>query len=372
MRNISLVFLVFLFCLSISALADDDAAPKAYDWGGALTLEAVNNAKGGVEKGTKGLANLDVTLTIDTGAAGWWNNGTWFIYALGNYGKNPSDIIGDLQSVSNISTENSLKVYEFWYEHRFVNDAVKLLVGLQDYNSTFYTLESASLFTSSSFGIGPDTSQVTPSIFPATSTAIHLTLQQDKFYFLLAAYDGVPGDPNNPRGTHVQFDKGDGLFKAAEFGLIDSKQYKFALGGWQKTTEEDGVVDGVPINLNHGFYIIGEKNLSDDLSLFFQYGRADAKKNQLDEYLGGGVRLNNYWREGDALGLGCSIAQNGEPFLRQNPGLESSEALWELTYFMPLVEHLNTQASVYYVENPSMNPELDNALALGLRAYIEF
>ena len=279
---------------------------------------------------------------------------------------------GDLQTLSNISTDNALKVYEFWYEQGFANDAVKLLVGLHDYNSTFYALDSAGLFTVSSFGIGSDTAQVSPSIFSTTATAVHLTLQQGNMYLLLAAYDGVPGDPSNPHGTHIQFNSGDGLFKAAELGFMDGKKYKIAVGGWQKTTEEENVMNGLLSNQNQGYYIIGEKNISENLTAFFQYGRADDAINQLDEYTGAGLRLNNVWQENDALGLGVARAHNGAPYVTQNPTIETAETILELTYFRPLITHLNAQASVYYVKNPSMSPLLENALALGLRLYIEF
>lgn len=368
----SLVLL--LSCCSPLALAQQLAIPQAYQWSTALTLETIDNLQGGVAEGAKGLANLDVTLTVDTGAADWWDNGTWFVYVLGNYGSNPSAMSGDMQTLSNIATDDALKIYEFWYQHHFADDKIQLLLGLHDYNSVFYSLDSAGLFTSASFGIGPDTSQVSPSIFSTTSAAVQLSLTQDSFYMLLAAYDGVPGDPDNSRGTHIQFNKGDGVFRAAEVGVIEDQQYKFGVGAWQKTTREDSAVDGQPSNKNSGYYIIGEKNLSEQWTVFFQYGRADEDKNQLDEYWGGGVTLSGYWQEGDDAGLGCSRAHNGLPFLQQpeNANLEKAETLCELTYFRPLVEHLNGQASLYYVENPSMQPELDNALALGVRLYIEF
>jgi porin len=370
MRKVICVLGFFLF--SSVVLADEVSAPQAYEWGVALTLEGVNNLQGGIKKGTKTLGNLDATLTIDTGAADWWENGTLFVYALGDYGKSPSELTGDTQGLSNIATDNAAKIYEFWYEHSFADDAFKVLVGLHDYNSTFYSLDSAGLFTMSSFGIGADTAQVGPSIFATTSTAIHLTFKKDKFYGLLAVYDGVPGDPENPRGTHIQFDDGDGLFKAAEIGLTEDKSYKVGLGFWQKTTEEENVVDGTPLNSNHGFYFIGEKHLSDDLVAFLQYGRADEKKNQLDQYWGTGLTLNNALATDDALGLGVGSAHNGTPFLDANDGLKSSETIWELTYLRPIIEHLNLQTSVYYIDSPSMDPDVDNALALGLRLYIEF
>jgi len=369
-----LLFMLIMGCCTTFASADESSAPQAYVWANMLTLEAIDNVQGGVARGTKGLANLDVTLTVDTGAADWWSNGTWFMYVLGDYGSNPSAMSGDLQTLSNIATDDTLKVYEFWYMHHFADDAVQLLVGLHDYNSVFYSLDSAGLFTMASFGIGPDTSQVTPSIFATTSTAVQLTVKQDNFYVLLGAYDGVPGDPDNTRGTHIQFNKGDGVFKAAELGLTEDKKYKFAVGGWQKTTEEDNVVDGQPIDENSGYYIIGEKNLTEQLTVFFQYGRADDAKNQLDEYWGGGVTLNNYWKEGDDAGVACGRAHNGTPFLQQpeNSGLSEAEVVCEATYFRPLVEHVNGQASIYYVDHPSMMPELDAAVALGARLYIEF
>lgn len=369
------LFIYTLLAWSSLSSANDvqgEDGSKAYEWITTLTLENLSNVQGGVERGTRNLANLDVTLAIDTQAADWWQNGKWFVYVLGDYGKNPSELSGDLQTLSNIATTNAIKIYEFWYQHSFVDDSIKVLVGLHDYNSTFYSLDSAGLFSLASFGIGPDTSQAGPSIFSTTSAAVHLTIQEDNFYWLLAAYDGIPGDPNNPHGTHVQFNKGDGVFKASEIGFIEKNQYKFALGGWQQTAHVENPVDGQPIESNHGYYIIGEKYFSEDLVAFFQYGRADDKTNQIDEYWGAGVRLNNSWKENDALGLGAARAHNGLPFLLSNPELENEETIFELTYFLPLMAHVNGQSSLYYIKNPSMSTMLDNALAVGLRLYIDF
>jgi porin len=365
-----IVCLILVCVCPLVALADDTGEAKAYDWASALTLEGVNNFQGGLDKGFRGLANLDVTLTIDTSTAGWWENGTVFVYALGDYGKNPSELTGDVQGVSNIATDNAAKLYEFWYEHRFLNESFKVLVGLHDYNSTFYSLESAGLFTMPSFGIGPDTSQVVPSIFATTSTAVHFTVQKNNFYTLLAVYDGVPGDPNNPRGTHIQFDEGDGLFNATEMGFVEDS-YKFAVGAWQKTTEEKSVVDDALIDRNQGFYLIGEKHITDDVTVFFQYGAADDAKNQLDEYTGLGVTLKNAMITDDAVGLGVGRAHNGAPFLRANTELEAAETTWELTYLRPIIEHIKVQSSIYYIDSPGMSPDVENALALGLRLYLE-
>lgn len=360
----------FLFpFLPFNALAEP--AP-AYDWANALTLESVTNLEGGIAEGTRNLANLDLTLAINTQAAGWWDNGAVFVYVLGNYGKAPSDLTGDLQTISNIQTDNNLKLYEFWYEHSFADGAVKLLAGLHDYNSTFYSLESAGLFTTSSFGIGPDAAQVGPSIFSTTSAAIHLTLSGEHQYLLLATYDGVAGDPKHPRGTHINFKKSDGLFNAIEWGVQYESTYKLAVGAWQHTAEVENPVDGSFSDSNGGFYLIGEKYFTENLVAFFQYGRADADKNQLETYIGAGVTLANTWVDEDTLGLAYASAKNGSPFLQMNADLLSRENIVELSYFRPITSAVSVQTSLYAIDNPSMAPDIDNALALGLRAYIEF
>lgn len=358
-----------IFCLaSLSANSEES---EAYSWENALTLESVSNLQGGNKTGTRNLANLDLSLTVNTESAGWWNNGTLFIYVLGTHGKPPSELTGEYQTLSNIEAFNNLSLYEFWYEHSFFSGAFKLLAGLHDYNSTFYSLESAGLFTLSSLGIGPEVAQIGTSIFPTTSAAVHLTLSHNDQYFLLAAYDGIPGDPEHPHGTDIILKKSDGILSAAEWGFAQEKNYKFGLGAWHTSAEVENPVDGSLIDENSGYYLIGEKYFSEKLAAFFQYGRTDDKKNELNPYSGAGLIYHELWVEEDAIGLGCARAKNGSAFLRANPDLLSAETVIELTYARPLIERLNFQTSIYYVENPSMSPDVDNSVALGVRLYIE-
>ncbi len=359
-----------LMLILAAEVCSEEAVP--YQWEGALTLESISNLKGGVEKGTRFSGNLDVSLTVNTEAADWWSGGAWFAYVLGDYSKQPSEIIGDIQGVSNIQTYNNLSLYEFWYEHSFSGDAIKLLIGLHDYNSTFYSLNATGLYLLSSFGIGPDVSQVGPSIFPVTAPAVHLTIANESQYLLLAVYDGIPGDPEKPRGTRVVFKKSDGFFKAAEWGFTGEKNYNVALGAWQHTAEVESPIDGGFSNSNQGYYFLGEKYFSENLVAFLQYGRADADKNPLDSYLGVGVNYENLWKDQDAIGIGYASAHNGNPYKDANPDILSAENIWELTYLCPLTEKVSVQSSLFYVIHPSMAPALDNALALGLRAYISF
>lgn len=360
----------FLVCaLSCNSTAQET---EAYTWAHALTLESITNVSGGVEKGTHNLANLDLTLSVDTNAAGWWDKGTFFVYVLGNYGKPPSALSGELQAISNIEADENLTLYEFWYEHSFASDSVKLLLGLHDFNSTFYALESASLFNQSSMGIGPEVAQVSPSIFPISAATIHLTVNHNNQYFLLAVYDGVPGDPKHPRGTHVKFGKDDGLFMAAEWGVAKAEDYKLGLGAWRHTAKVENPIDNSVSDSNGGLYLIGERYFGETLAAFFQLGYADPQKNQLTQYMGTGITAKNWLIEGDSVGMSFARAKNSKDFLRVNTDLYSAETVTELSYFRPLMDKVSMQASVYSIQHPSMSLDTNKSVALGFRFYIEF
>ena len=98
-----------LFAFAQTAQTDE----SGYSLSVALTLESVYNLDGGLTKGSRESANLDLMLAIDTEAAGWWSNGEWFVYVLGNAGKNPSEYVGDVQGVSNIATDEAIKIWAY-------------------------------------------------------------------------------------------------------------------------------------------------------------------------------------------------------------------------------------------------------------------
>lgn len=361
MLKLKVFSLAFLSFSSLSLYASEAITP-----GFALTLEHVQNLDGGVDQGSRSLASADFTLTADTAEAGWWQGGELFGYVLANYGGDPSELVGDVQGMSNIAAEDETKLYELWYQHSFMEGQLKALLGLHDYNSVFYSLESAALFTHPSFGIGPDTSQATPSIFPTTAVAALLSLQVEHYYAHLAIYDGVPGHPQGRRGTHIRFEEGEGVFRAAELGMV-SERYKIGLGVWQHNALVENPVNAELHRDNSGVYLIAQYQWLQQLSLFLQAGVADQDHNQLENYYGAGAVYTDLWRPADALGLAMAKASNGSPYLQQNSAVGKSETTWELSYALPVSEQITVQGSLYYVVNPSMDPDLDNAFALGLR-----
>lgn len=353
-----------------------------------ITTDLVRNVSGGVESHGTVLGNLDMTFEMDTAKAGLWNNGTFFIYILGNTVNNRylSDLVGDTQVTSNIEAEEALRIYEAWYEHLFADTSISLLFGLHDYNGEFDALEYSGLFSNSSFGIQPAISQSGPSIFPNTSLAGRLKYNPTEDMYLMAAlYDGVSGDPDHSSRTDIRFDAGDGIFTGFEGGIshgtpMSPEYYKIALGTWLHTAETEHF-DGTSGDDNSGIYFIAEKTLyaennqGEGLGGFIEYGWAD-DVNQVTLYWGAGINYVGLLphRNGDVFGLAIAVARNGEDFMEytkaEGNGINHTETAIELTYRAEILDWLVLQPDVQYVLNPSMAPDLDDALIIGVRMEI--
>lgn len=374
------------------AVAEDDSWLLG-DWGGqrkalaehGLDMEFVATADlmaivdGGLSRGVETPANFDMVFTLDTGKAGWWRDGTLQLYLLGNTGGDPSRRAGDLQVSSNIEAPDTFKLFEAFYEHRFFDDRLGILVGLHDINADFYVTEHSGMFLNSSFGIGPDVAQVGPSIFPTTSPGVRIRLNWTPNTYLMAAvYDGVAGDPNDPYGTHISFDHGDGVFVIAEAGLLggESHYYKLGVGGWHHTANIDDL-DGRPRDDNSGIYALGETDIwrNEDgrgMGVFTQLGFADGDRNQVATYVGAGVTWTGPFaqRPEDVAGLALAHARNGNHFRRLNPGLERAETTLEASYLITPKPWLTVQPDLQYIIDPGTDNSIDNALILGVRVQL--
>ena len=380
-RNFGRVSVAFLAIVSANNVRAGIEPAPGIELEAAVVGDFLWNVSGGISRDDAQLGNLDITLTIDTEKAGLWSNGTFFFYGLGNTSGDhlPTELIGDIQATSNIEADEAIKLYEAWYEHRFADGRLAILAGLHDYNSEFDVLEHAALFLNSSFGISPDISQAGPSIFPTTALALRTRLQFGEGAYLLAAvYDGVPGDPDDARGTHIRFDDGDGVFAAVEWGSSrgqagEADYRRVAVGGWYHTAEIEDV-RGESEDANGGAYLISERGLNDWAGGFLQLGLADDTANRIDWYLGAGVTATGVvpGREEDVLGLAVAVAVNGDEFRDRNPGFERHETAIELTWLMPLTEQFSIQPDVQYILNPGAGPDIDDALQVGFRAAYEF
>ena len=103
--------------------------------------ELVENAAGGARQGP---------------TVAHWHGASAFLFGIGTQRGAPSDLVGDVQGVSNLEAPSVLRMEEAWLQQNLFDNHLSWLAGRYDLNSEFYRLQTASLFLNSSFGIGPE------------------------------------------------------------------------------------------------------------------------------------------------------------------------------------------------------------------------
>ena len=382
------------------------------NWGGIRTIlndtglefefvykaDLISNLYGGFQRGTKYLDNIDLIFSADLGTSINWSNTNITVHFLGNGGGSPCELVGASQGISNIETTPTWKLYQLLLEKKFYDEKFSVAIGLYDLNSEFDVRETSGIFINPSHGIGDDIAKSGlngPSIFPTTSAAIRLKYESDNGnYFQTAILDGVPGNPDNPYGTHFILNGNDGLLLIAEYGLnnnIDEvMDSKIAVGGWLYTAESevnisDASITVIPKENNYGLYFTAEKvlysqngNVGSGLTGFLRIGYANSTVNPVDFYLGAGLKFNGLLvaGENDEFGIAMALSHNAASYriaaALNEETIKQYEINLEATYLIELTPWLRIQPDIQYIINPSYCTFSTSAFVFGSRFEINF
>lgn len=392
-------------------IAGEDSPYLTGDWAGTrqklsnkgfdFTLLSKNDflgvASGGAKRKFVTMGNLDMKLALDAEKLAGIHGLTAMVYGLADYhccADGLAAYVGDTQVTSNIDAPQTAKLYEAWLQQNLLDDHLSFLVGLRDFNQEFYAQDSAGLFLNSSFGVGKEiaqTGQNGPSIFPTTSLAGRFTLQFDHAYLKVAAFDGVPGDPDDSDGTHIKLKSEDGLFYASEMAFLrggesnkNQLHAKYAVGLWAYSAKFDRIDGGVDAqgdprrNRSYGFYFLADQNLTDDFSIFVRFGKAASTVNEYDYNLSGGIKVVGLIpaRTNDSLGLAVSSVHAGgglkESRVSAGNSSKDFETTLEATYRIEAYPGVAIQPDFQYVIFPNSDPTIDNAVVVGARLEVNF
>jgi len=385
------------------------------DWGGfrsdllkrgvALELEYYGDTlaivSGGLNQKTNFSGLLAFGLHVDTDKLAGWKDSQFFFSALVIHGGNPTDDVGSVHSVSNIEALDSIKALEAWFEKNFFENRLSLLGGLYALDGEFDVQETGSIFLNGGFGTGLDLSETGlngPSIFPSSALGARIKIQlNNDIYVQGVVLDGVAGDPSDTSRTKIILDKDDGVLVATETGYHrrgDSHEnlVKIGVGGWVYPSDFDDLVEvdgaGNPVRRSgtygvYGFaeaqvYAEGRHSMDQGLWIFFRLGYADEDVNQFQYYFRGGLAYTGLvpGRDEDVMGLGVSMAFNGDKFKTaiRNSGeqVDDAEIVIEGTYLIQLLPWLSIQPDFQYVINPGTDPNIDNSFLVGARFVVIF
>lgn len=364
---------------------------QGYDLQLVYKLDLLNNTSSGK---IYGLDNLDIKLNVDFEKITGRKNTTAFLHILSNRGDKPGAHSSRLpHGVDNIETPangNTTKLFQAWLQQSFLDDRISVLAGLYDLNSEFYATESSAMFTHPTFGIGAEfagTGKNGPSIFPTTSFGIRLkTVPAPGYYLQAVTLDGVPGDPNNPEGTFVKFNEGDGALNVIEAGIPlglpeNAHNNKLAFGVWQYTLRFDDILDvdanGNPVQrISHGVYAILEKVLkykpgsnNEQIKSFLRIGQTEGDTTQFDLALSAGLIFTGVFtgREQDELGIAYAQERNSEKYRAASGNTVHAERSFELGYRYRAMPGLVIQPFVQYLQNHSADMSQDKTWWLGVR-----
>jgi porin len=380
------------------------------DWGGvrstvlqhgvsidiANTGDLLANSRG-VSSDVRYANLLETSLTADMEKLVGLSGGSLYIMAIGTHGRDPGEATGSITAPSNLAANNTFKVFEAWYEQTLFNDRIGILAGLYAVDSEFDAKGTADVFLNGAFGTGLDLSETGingPSVFPVTSLGVRVRANiTDEVTLRVAVLDGAPGDPDNPRGTQISLNDGDGLLIMNELNYqpLAFDFLRFGLGSWLYTTDFDDLADtrpnGDPVRRDgtYGIYsfvegvLFSESDAPDQgLSGFLRIGGADGDVNQIETFYGAGLVYTGLIpsRDDDVLGLGVTVGVNGGKFKAAQSmagqSVKGAEIALELTYRAQVMPWLSFQPVLQYYINPGTDPALDDSVVGGFRYSINF
>lgn len=387
---------------------DRNARMLSGDWGGirsslydkGVTVELTHksdmlaNTSGGVARGAGVLMNSEVAVDLDMNKLLGWDATTIFIqYHVQHGNRSINNYTGSFAGVDNIETGTSTgQFFQAWLQNKSADDRLSVLAGLYAVDSEFYVTETSSLFLQPPYGMSAEMAQTGkngPPVFPVGALAVRVKYAPSGYYVQGVLTDGVPGNPNDPHGTQIRLDKGDGMLTVVELGFdasVESGSFnKTAVGLWRYSARADDLVDvdssGNPLRrADQGFYFLVERTLrteQDDpaqgLSGFARFGTVNKDVYQADWSGSLGLVYQGLFdgRDDDIAGIAVATSHASGKY-RQINSSDLSETVVEITYRAQLQRWLSVQPLVQRIFNPNMDKALRDVWVAGMRLEVAF
>ncbi|MFA9389172.1 MAG: carbohydrate porin [Prolixibacteraceae bacterium] len=373
-----LVLLGLLIAINGWSQLPDENENSGWQLGASYKGDLVSNVNGGITTGTNYLGLADLYIAH----SGLWKGAEFLVHGANSHGGEPSaNLIGDFQVVSNIEAGNHTFLYELWYKQTI--QSLRMTIGLQDLNAEFASSDVAAIFLNSSFGIHSVISDnITAPIFPLTSPGITICQNLAEHWCLKTAfYKGCPIDfEGNPYNVKWNLNHLQGLLWVSESQLKWSgpNESQSALKSgvfFHQHCPESEVVNtetGNTLSFDYGVYLVGDhqweigNDLNHQLNIFYQFGISP--RNDNIGYFGAGCTYTGIFSKIGADELGLAMAWG-----MLTPERGRDELTFELTYMVPVAEHIYLQPDIQYVVNPGATGTLLKNATVGLlRLGMEF
>ena len=208
------------------------------------TSEVIGNASGGVRQGAAYEGLTQAVLQLDTQRAFGWYGGLFDISALQIHGRNlSSDNLLSLQTASGIEADRATRLWEFWYDQKFLpDDRLDIKLGQQSIDQEFIVNTNGGYFVNTMFGW-----PVVPSYdLPGGGPAYPLSTPGIRFRYrpinpvaiLVGVFNGSPANNNvgdaqqvNNSGTNFPLNQGPLVIAELQYTLPRAGQHGGARRG---------------------------------------------------------------------------------------------------------------------------------------------
>ena len=375
------------------------------------TSEVLGNVTGGFRRGFEydGLTTVDVQL--DTMRAFGLYGGTFNVSGLQYHGRNLSaDNLGTLQTASGIEAERATRLWELWYDQKFLEeDRLDVKIGQQSLDQEFMVSSNALLFVNTMFGWPMVPSADMPGggpAYPLSAPGLRLRVRpNDSLTFLAGVFNGSPalsnnGDSQQLNRTGTSFPLNGGALAIAEMqyafpptgamtapGERAPLQGVYKLGVWYDTEQfpdqrfdntglslANPVTTGIPKMHRGNWSIYGVadqmvwQDPDDDGHNVYLFARAmgtpQTDRNLIDFSLNLGLTVHTPFpkRSADTFGVGLGVAhvspraaaldRDTEIFTGAFTPPQGTETFVEVTYSYAVAPWLSVQPDFQYVFNP--------------------
>ncbi len=295
-------------------------------------------------------------------------------------GRNGSESVGDIQAISNIDGENGAQLDELWYQQSFGGLRVK--VGLVDSNAEFAYLPAASSFLNQSAAFSPTIFGL-PS-YPAPALSLNVSYAHDSgLYASAGLYDGAGllGAHTGLRGVSRFFDGDSAGHCLIAEGGHQSPHGKFGGGGWHHSAamqaQEGSRHDTTGGYAFANYLLVGrpdDAGEGEGLRGIARYGWAAGDFVPVEQHALLGLTYTGTFpgRDRDTLGAMVSRVVLVEAPAGSSSIGRSAETVFELFYCAEINPVLSLTADVQYVDDPSGDRSLGDALVATLRVDLAF
>jgi len=364
------------------------------------TFDIFSNTTGGKRQGVRPLNVAAISAQID-GNKAFGAQGVTATFSVIESGlKAPSrSLVGSVQRIDNMeTTSNGFDVYLAWVQKTWLDERISLLAGIYDLSDEFFTTDSSDFFINSTFGFGPEISEIgkhnNPAVFPTSAPSVRLkVLPAQEWYLEAALSDGINSDPVNHAHSLPHLDSNSSALVMTEAGYKKELQGagldKLAIGGWRYVSEIHNFLNEptttIPLQngIAQGVYALGEYKLYSFsaqrfVSGFLRIDVTDPEVNDYSKTWSAGVLWNGVVqsREHSQLGLAFSNAENTRNYQRSAAliGLDADpgEMVTEISYKDEILPWLSVQPDAQYIINPGALGRHEDAVVIGARLEAKF